>query len=410
MELKIENAAMIAEANVKIDGLTIIAGENDTGKSTIGKVLFCAIKSSAMSDGRFFYNNRNKYILNKLFNNLKNLISMSSTNANEYEHLANKVNNIKNEVEKILIGKTKDTKKRYLETIKKLKEDEEISKIALFDKIYEALTEAIKDDFKNKFTANNFSTIMGYAFSNDFYSHFQTEKEEKKLKATIEDKIKNRKIRFALSPENNFFAGSKIFDDALYIDTPVIFQLIKLLNDTALADKEYMPTIKDLKQKLLNLPQKIEIWEQSNIQKIAEYIQEIIQGDISNTGTEILYSKKGDQYNIKIENTATGIKNFGLILLLLKQGYIHEKMILILDEPEVHLHPKWQLKMAEIIIMLVKMGVTVLVSSHSPYMIEALKRISEKERIEEKTNFYLAENGEINHQESLEKKFLPDCF
>ena len=31
---------MIKEANVSIDGLTVIAGENDTGKSTLGKALY----------------------------------------------------------------------------------------------------------------------------------------------------------------------------------------------------------------------------------------------------------------------------------------------------------------------------------------------------------------------------------
>ena len=40
MELKLKNIGMINEANVKIDGLTVIAGENDTGKSTVGKALF----------------------------------------------------------------------------------------------------------------------------------------------------------------------------------------------------------------------------------------------------------------------------------------------------------------------------------------------------------------------------------
>jgi len=40
MELQLTNIGMIKEANVKLDGLTVIAGENDTGKSTVGKALF----------------------------------------------------------------------------------------------------------------------------------------------------------------------------------------------------------------------------------------------------------------------------------------------------------------------------------------------------------------------------------
>ncbi|NCU39957.1 hypothetical protein EOL99_03645, partial [Candidatus Falkowbacteria bacterium] len=35
MRLQIENFAKIAKADINIDGITVIAGENNTGKSTI---------------------------------------------------------------------------------------------------------------------------------------------------------------------------------------------------------------------------------------------------------------------------------------------------------------------------------------------------------------------------------------
>jgi len=386
MELQLKNIGMITEANVKIDGLTVIAGENDTGKSTVGKVLFCTIKSSAMSDGRFFYTNRAKYI-NKLFSSLKNFISISSSNSIQYSQLASKVNDIKDEVNHILRKKT--DKEQYLQILDKLKNDNSLNTLPLFDEIYEKLANAIEEDFKNEFTANNFNTIMSYAFANDFFSHYQ---EKQNLTVTLKNEIKNQQLKFILNETENKFIGNKIFDDVLYIDTPVIFQLIKLLNDTALNDKEYMPTIKDLKQKLLDLPQKVEVWEQEEIQQVAKHIREIIGGDIENKGTDIVYTKPNSSQSIKIENTATGIKSFGLILLLLKQGYIHNQMVLIFDEPEVHLHPKWQIKMAEVIIMLVKFGVKIIVNSHSPYLIDALKYYADKEKVN--NNFYLAEKSE----------------
>lgn len=40
MRLQIENFAKIAKADINIDGITVIAGENNTGKSTIGKALY----------------------------------------------------------------------------------------------------------------------------------------------------------------------------------------------------------------------------------------------------------------------------------------------------------------------------------------------------------------------------------
>lgn len=40
MKLNISNFAKIDNADIIIDGITVIAGENNTGKSTIGKILF----------------------------------------------------------------------------------------------------------------------------------------------------------------------------------------------------------------------------------------------------------------------------------------------------------------------------------------------------------------------------------
>ena len=45
ISISISNLAKIKDANVKINGLTVISGENDTGKSTVGKMLYCVFNS-----------------------------------------------------------------------------------------------------------------------------------------------------------------------------------------------------------------------------------------------------------------------------------------------------------------------------------------------------------------------------
>ena len=40
MKLYLENLAKIKKADLEFNGITVIAGENNTGKSTIGKLLF----------------------------------------------------------------------------------------------------------------------------------------------------------------------------------------------------------------------------------------------------------------------------------------------------------------------------------------------------------------------------------
>ena len=48
MRLDFKNFAKIKEAHIIVDGITVIAGENNTGKSTIGKILFSLF--NAISD------------------------------------------------------------------------------------------------------------------------------------------------------------------------------------------------------------------------------------------------------------------------------------------------------------------------------------------------------------------------
>ena len=45
MKIELENIGMLKKASVKFENLTVIAGENDTGKSTVGKIIFCIIKA-----------------------------------------------------------------------------------------------------------------------------------------------------------------------------------------------------------------------------------------------------------------------------------------------------------------------------------------------------------------------------
>ena len=41
MKLELENVGKVNLANIELNGITVIAGENNTGKSTIGKMLYC---------------------------------------------------------------------------------------------------------------------------------------------------------------------------------------------------------------------------------------------------------------------------------------------------------------------------------------------------------------------------------
>ena len=52
MKLHIENFAKISSADILFDGLTVIAGDNNTGKSTVGKILYAFYRSLSNHDSR----------------------------------------------------------------------------------------------------------------------------------------------------------------------------------------------------------------------------------------------------------------------------------------------------------------------------------------------------------------------
>ena len=122
------------------------------------------------------------------------------------------------------------------------------------------------------------------------------------------------------------------------------------------------------------------------MQTINEYnsfISEIINGRIVVDDFQgVLYEKNGQEINI--DNVALGIKGFGLIQLLLKNHQLNSRTLLIIDEPEIHLHPNWQVLYAEILVLISKkLEIPILLTSHSPYFIEALKAFSEKYEFKE---------------------------
>ena len=79
------------------------------------------------------------------------------------------------------------------------------------------------------------------------------------------------------------------------------------------------------------------------------------------------------------------------MLRLIENGFLDENSLLLIDEPEAHLHPQWIVEFARILVLLNKeLGTKVMVASHNPDMIAALQSISHAEGIDGMTRFYQA--------------------
>ena len=142
------------------------------------------------------------------------------------------------------------------------------------------------------------------------------------------------------------------------------------------------------------------------------YEPDIIKAFIQAGGDVKSRNRNGETPFMIAAVIASGSKMFGLIYLLLKTGTLAKDSLLVFDEPENHLHPEWQIKLAKIIVTMVKNDFYVLLTSHSPTFIHALMKYgSECIERKNKVKFYLAEKvceqnySDLNEVEDVNRIF-----
>jgi len=80
--------------------------------------------------------------------------------------------------------------------------------------------------------------------------------------------------------------------------------------------------------------------------------------------------------DIDLYNASSSIKQLAPLLLYLRYR-AKENDLLIIDEPEMNLHPESQAKLLEVLAMLVNHGVNVLLTTHSPYLMAHLNNLTQ---------------------------------
>lgn len=131
--------------------------------------------------------------------------------------------------------------------------------------------------------------------------------------------------------------------------------------------------------------------------KLLLTIQRIIGGEVKLEEDDIGFSQElhyvaNNGVDIRIEEAATGIKSFAYISRLLENGWLDKETLLMIDEPEAHLHPQWIVEFARLLVLIHKeLGTKIMIASHNPDMVAAIQSIATKEAVIDSTKFYLAE-------------------
>ena len=407
MQIKLKNIGMLEKAELNLNSLTLIAGENDNGKSTIGKVIFCIIKAINKYKDELQESKEHKLKerLENLFFFTRNILTHNPV-----------LKNTEDIYFLILDEYTLEEKLLKLEelilTVRDKSDLKDIEKIEKVLKEIYIIKDEPEDDKKY------IESALNKAFFSEFDSSILFNGKEDGQITLLENSLELINIR--ISKDNKLSLIEDVepiqLKDATFIETPLILNnhdlLIRSQSGLSLNKRNIerlgfpYTTLhtKDLFDKLKKISFSIFLNDEFE-DTILKEIQKIIDGNIvyDNKQRDFIYSK--NEKAISIKNTASGIKSFGILQLLLENDILNQNSILIIDEPENHLHPKWQLKYAKVLVTLAKNGVKILIASHSPYMIEAIKRYSDLENLEESTNFYLAENSIIESRDRLEDIF-----
>ena len=92
-----------------------------------------------------------------------------------------------------------------------------------------------------------------------------------------------------------------------------------------------------------------------------------------------------------------------MMRMLLENGCINSDTLIVLDEPENHLHPQWQLILADVIIELIQtFGTKFIITTHSHNFLIALHTYSKLKGIESVSNFYYTKKLDDQYSVNLE--------
>lgn len=400
MNLKIKDFGVIKNADIKVDGITVITGNNNTGKSTIGKVFFSYFNSfhdmeikidNVLKKKR--YADYMEYLTNVLLDipELKDIsrqfIRISIRKLSN-KFVWNKEPVEGDEIEKIIqeVGNRYNVQSQDIKIIQKLMVRAYEEKI--FDKYNADIDES---EIEKEIVTRYFNLI--------FDGQINSLSEQKDANISINIQGKNLSLVFIDNQCQSIVGNLTILHQAFYLDDPFIAdELNDRLRNLSLYDENQLLSIRE--HLLLNLSD----LQENSLDKVADAVifkdklgeidtllNNVVEGEfiIDNDGLKLNQVKY--MRPIKVSNLSTGLKSFVIIKRLLELGNLRNKDVLILDEPEIHLHPEWQIIYAKLIVLLQqKFDLSIIVTTHSVEFLDAIDYYSKYYKINDKCNYYMS--------------------
>lgn len=380
MKLRVDNFALIKHAEIDIDGITVIAGNNNSGKSTVGKILYSMFNA---------LNNLDEKIREQREEQLTEAVRYSFFEMAREKRLFNRFSMIAYIV------------RRVLDDIAEGEIGWESIYTSLGEKFDIELSDEIKDKLqkevevvctwpKERLLMDSLQSSFHGVFNGQINSLYQTE-EKAKIELCIKDTLTS--IAFQQNDIVHYASGISLTNKAIYYSSPLAIDFIG-------AWKFPDVPMRDLCRLLINYGDAItddqnlfaQSMQQGKLEEVIKKIKSVIPGRLVRDSRNYALQLPNCREPINLKNLSTGIKAFMVLKMLIEANIIKRRDVVILDEPEIHLHPTWQLIYAELIVLLQKeFDLSVVITTHSNFFLDAIETYTKKYQTYDKLHLYLSE-------------------
>ncbi len=387
MKIVIKNIGKVRDASICIDGITVIGGKNGTGKSTISRALFSMFNTFHQYPQKIRQERMDSICdalraQNVMMNHLlmERIVDERDAYSDDPAPLADLLSSNPSML-------TQNSKLPV--DLRKIAESiQGILRISDGEILEEIAGRILKSEFNSQ-PLNIYSDEAG----------------------SITLSIKGKDISMDLRPGSLAITGSEELEKtAIYIDDPFVLDALDKVyfSHSCSWSDNHRNILSDM---LLNTQAKqspiASILSDRKAKRILSKLATVCTGTISSketaaipgmTGlkaTEYSYIEGNADKKIMFQNLSSGLKTFVLLKLLIENGILEDNGVMILDEPEIHLHPEWQLVLAELLVLIQQeYCMHILINTHSPYFLDAIDVYAAKHGIREKCRFYLSsDNG-----------------
>lgn len=418
MEFKIRNVGKVHNADIEVDGITVIAGYNNTGKTTLLKSVDVLLK---------VYNNLAANIREERTRSIKALLVKQDTvfDQHGYEDLSmhllyDMAERVENAVEKNggRLIPWSQFMELYVSTVREhtlgleLLREEELYSEKIPREIYERLREV---DFRDDSVYKKYLAEIGLRREFNQQAVNLINGKESEIEAVKDDS--RCYLRFLNNKVIEDFGENLGDSSVIYVETKNILDYInsRRTDTFSLELRRKILRERSFEKEEISFEQYQET--ENNLDLLKEIFDEVIHGKLISDSGIIKYKDDSIEEMINVNNVASGMKIFLLLQRLVENGTLKEKSWILIDEPETNLHPEWHLKFAEVLILLrKKLNVNILLSSHSPYFMRALevkmadydmKNEGKFYLMEEKNGMYASKDVTMHTEEIYEQLYRP---